>query len=220
MPTSAHCSLLRSCATPPASMSQPQAQKHTHAHTSFFLFPPFTNLTKVLHPPTHRALAAGPTVYFGKWIRQRLKEAKAAGLVRLAKGSPASHTLKAAAAAQAAGMAPPKPTAFGSSYNPNKYTRRSTDVNDTAGGVAKGKAAGRNKRRGVGVKDTIAAAVGTGPGGVASYVPLVFKPRSPGGGAGGAAAWQSQAKSPAKSRPPPSDQQQQQQQPPSRWGYT
>ena len=108
---------------------------------------------------------------FEKWIRQRLKEAKAKGLVRLAKGSPASHTLKAAAAAHAAGMAPPK-TAFGSSYNPNKYTRRSTDVNDTSsgGGFSKGRAAAKSKSRGGvgGAEDTIAAAVDTGHGGVAA----------------------------------------------------
>ena len=119
---------------------------------------------------------------FEKWIRERLKEAKAAGLVRLSKTNPASHnTLKAAAAAQAAGMAPAK-TAFGSTYNPNKYTRRSTDaeaVNDTASQASKGKAPTGKKKRNAGVEDTVAAALGSAPGGAPSYEPLVFKPPSP-----------------------------------------
>jgi hypothetical protein len=57
-------------------------------------------------------------------------------LVRIAQ-APTPHALKAAAAAEAAGMAPPKKTfGFGSTYNPNKYTRRSTDPAGTAGGEA------------------------------------------------------------------------------------
>jgi hypothetical protein len=158
--------------------------------------------------------AGAESVDLGKWIRQRLKEAKAAGLVRLTKPPAASHTLKASAAAQAAGMVSPSPhvitTAFGSSYthtyNLSRYTRGSSDlsrVNDTAGGAAKGRPAGSGKRRGSGEND-VAAPAAPRPGGVPGYVPLVFKPPPPQqpGDVGAASR-----KSPTKSRVPDPKQQ-------------
>jgi len=76
-------------------------------------------------------------------------------------------------------MAPPKKTfGFGSTYNPNKYTRRSTDTAGTAGGKG-------------GINDTAAANAGrpprrrrdanqtTGGSVMPSYTNSVFKPQTP-----------------------------------------
>ena len=151
------------------------------------------------------SLAAGPPVDFAKWIRGRLKEAKHAGLIRVARAAPISHALQAADATRASGMAP---SSRPPGYDPDKYVRVGGKISRAktasrslgGGGDARPGRAGKASSR-ARTEKTIAAA--TDAKLVPSYVPLIFKPGPAPKKTKAEAFMERNAPSPAPPPPPP-----------------
>ncbi|EEH57585.1 uncharacterized protein MICPUCDRAFT_46953 [Micromonas pusilla CCMP1545] len=147
----------------------------------------------------------GPPVDFAKWIRGRLKEAKHAGLIRVARAAPISHALQAADATRASGMAP---SSRPPGYDPDKYVRVGGKISRAktasrslgGGGDARPGRAGKASSR-ARTEKTIAAA--TDAKLVPSYVPLIFKPGPAPKKTKAEAFMERNAPSPAPPPPPP-----------------